>query len=323
MKVIKVTPQGFCVGVVTALNIAVDAAFDPTVPKPIHILGNIVHNEHISKALAEIGLVTVDEKGKTRLELLDKVHSGTVILTAHGSSEAVAIQARDKGLYVIDATCKYVTKSYDYIREKLAQGYDCVYIGKHGHPEPEGAISIDPTRVHLIETEADLDQLKLTNEKVAITNQTTMSYWDIETLAKKIQARYPNSEFENEICKATQVRQEGILREALKADLTLVVGDPLSNNTGKLAEISTHMAGTKAYRIGSVSDIKLDWLAGIHTVAVTSGASTPAILTEEVISFLEKYDPQDPSTHERVSKFNYLDILPRIKKYLQKDEKDG
>ncbi|HEY8436655.1 MAG TPA: 4-hydroxy-3-methylbut-2-enyl diphosphate reductase [Haloplasmataceae bacterium] len=313
MKVIKVAPRGFCVGVVEAINIAIEAAFDETVPKPIQILGNIVHNQHISKAFEEIGLITIDHKGKTRLELLDEVNEGTVILTAHGVSDAVRLKAREKGLYVIDATCVYVTKSYDYIKKKLQEGYEVLYIGKRHHPEPEGALGIDPQRVHLIESIEDVKALNLTGKKIAITNQTTMSYWDIEELAKAIQAIYPDAEFENEICDATQKRQAAVLREALKADLTIVVGDPLSNNTARLAQVSDERAGTKAYRIGSVEDIQLEWLEGVNTVAVTSGASTPTALTNEVIEFLENYDPNDPKTHIRQSKVTTLDILPRIK----------
>jgi 4-hydroxy-3-methylbut-2-en-1-yl diphosphate reductase len=313
MKVIKVTPRGFCFGVVSALNIAVDAAFDDTVPKPIYILGNIVHNHHISESLSEIGLTTIDAKGKTRLDLLDQIIDGTVILTAHGVSDAVRIKARDKGLYVIDATCKYVTKTNDYIKEKLENGYEIIYIGKKNHPEPEGAVGIDPKHIHLVETMEDVEMLSITSDKIAITNQTTMSYWDIENLAKAIQSIHPHAEFENEICNATQVRQEGILKKAIDADLTLVVGDPFSNNTNKLADISENMAHTQAKRIATVEEIELEWLKGVESVAVTSGASTPTAITEEVIAFLEQFNYADEATHKRQSQFTYLDILPRIK----------
>ena len=296
MKVIKVTPRGYCIGVVEAINIAIDAAFDPTIPKPIQILGNIVHNHHISEAFEKIGLITIEHKGKSRLELLDDVHEGGY-LTAHGVSDAVRIKAREKGLYVIDATCQYVTKSYDYIRKKLGEGYEVIYIGKKKHPEPEGAVGIDPNRVHLVETLEDVQALELSGKKIAITNQTTMSYWDIEELARTIQQIYPGSEFENEICDATQTRQAAILKEAIKADLTIVVGDPLSNNTARLAQVSKERAQTNAIRIENVEDIELEWLDGVETVAVTSGASTPTAITNEVIKFLEQYDPEDPKTH--------------------------
>lgn len=315
MKVIKITPRGYCIGVVHAINIAIEAAYDPTVPKPIHILGNIVHNKNISDAFKSIGLITIDKKGTSRYDLLDELTEGTVILTAHGVSDAVREKARDKGLYVIDTTCKYVTKTNDYIKDKLEQGYDVIYIGKKSHPEPEGAVGIDPEHIHLVETFEDVEALTINNPKIAITNQTTMSYWDIEDLAKKIQEIYPQAVFENEICQATHERQAGVLKEAIQADLTIVVGDPLSNNTNKLAYISNEMVGTHAVRVENVEQIELEWLKGVKTVAVTSGASTPTGITTEVIKFLEQYDENDPSTHERRSKLTYLDILPQIKKH--------
>jgi len=193
---------------------------------------------------------------------------------------------------------------------------DIIYIGKKNHPEPEGAVGINPSRIHLVETERDINALTLTNTSIAITNQTTMSYWDIEALAQKIQVMYPTAEFENEICSATQVRQVGLLKQAVLADLTLVVGDPLSNNTHKLAVISEDLANTQAKRIGTVEDIDIDWLKSVNTVAVTSGASTPTAITKEVITFLEQFDFDDPTTHKRQSKLTYMDILPKLKSYM-------
>jgi len=314
MKVIKITPRGFCFGVVSALKIAVDAANDKSLPRPIYILGNIVHNHFISEALNEIGLITIDDKTKTRLELLDLIDCGTVIFTAHGVSDTVIKKAHDKGLYLINATCKYVNKTNDYIKEKIKNKYDVIYIGKKNHPEPEGAIGIDPEKVHLVENITDIYSLNLTNKKIAITNQTTMSYWDIELLAKKIKEIYPTAEFLNEICNATQVRQEGVLKKAIHADLTIVVGDPLSNNTNKLAHISESMAKTKSYLIESIEDINPEWLKDCQSVAVTSGASTPTAITNEVILFLEQFNYKDKKTHYQKSILNHLSILPNISK---------
>lgn len=312
MKVIKITPRGFCFGVVSALKIAVDAAYDPTLPRPIYILGNIVHNHFISEALTEIGLITIEDKSKTRLELLDLIDTGTVILTAHGVSEAVIEKAHQKELYLINATCKFVNKTNDYIKEKINQGFDVIYIGKKNHPEPEGAVGINPEKVHLIENSDDIKQLIINNSKIAITNQTTMSCWDVEKLAKEIKNIFPMSEFLNEICNATQIRQEGIINKAKTADVTIVVGDPLSNNTNKLAHISEKIAKTKSYLIENVEDINPEWLKGCKTVAVTSGASTPTAITNEVITFLEKFNEFDESTFHMKSNLNYLNILQMI-----------
>ncbi len=309
MKVIKITPRGFCFGVVSALKIAVDAARDQKIPRPIYILGNIVHNHFISEALNEIGLITIDDKTKTRYELLDLIDKGTVIFTAHGVSDNVIQKAHDKGLYLINATCKFVNKTNDYIKDKINNGYDVIYIGKKNHPEPEGAIDINPKKVHLVENMEDIQKLVIDNKNIAITNQTTMSYWDIESLAKKIQEIYPSAEFLNEICNATQVRQDAVLNNAFQTDITIVVGDPLSNNSNKLKAISLSMAQTKSYLIETVEDIDPTWFKECKSVAVTSGASTPTAITNEVIEFLEKFDCKDPSTHYQKSNLSYLEIL--------------
>lgn len=314
MKVIKITPRGFCFGVVSALKIAVDAANDKTLPRPIYILGNIVHNHFLSEALNEIGLITIDDKSKTRLELLDLIDCGTVIFTAHGVSDTVIKKAQDKGLYLINATCKFVHKTNDHIKEKIKAGFDVIYIGKKNHPEPEGAVGINPEKVHLVENIEDIKNLQINNNNISITNQTTMSYWDIEHLANKIQEIYPSAEFSNEICNATQVRQAGVLKNAIHADVTIVVGDPLSNNTNKLAHISESIAKTKSYLIESVEDINPHWLRDCQTVAVTSGASTPTAITNEVIRFLEKFNNDDESTHYQKSHLNHQSILPNINK---------
>ncbi|MDF2698536.1 MAG: 4-hydroxy-3-methylbut-2-enyl diphosphate reductase [Haloplasmataceae bacterium] len=314
MNVIKITPRGFCSGVVNALKIAVDAAQDQTLPKPIYVLGNIVHNHFISEALNDLGLITIDDKKKTRIELLDLIESGTVILTAHGVSKQVIEKAKAKNLYLINATCKYVDKTNDYIAKKIEQGFDVIYIGKKNHPEPESAVGVDPNRVHLVENMDDIRHLYLKNPKIAITNQTTMSYWDIEAIAKEILTIYPQSEFMNEICNATQIRQEGVLKKAINADLTIVVGDPFSNNSNKLVQISESMANTKSHLIENVEGIKMEWLKDCETVAVTSGASTPTAITSEVIDFLEKFDYNDQATHMTISKLTNKDILGSLVK---------
>ncbi len=309
MKVIKIMPRGFCFGVVSALKIAVNAAYDESLPRPIYILGNIVHNHFISEALNHIGLITVDDKQKTRHELLDLIDSGTVIFTAHGVSDDVIKKAHDKGLYLINATCKFVNKTNDYIKQKISKGYDVIYIGKKHHPEPEGALGINPKKIHLVENINDIKNLNINNQKITITNQTTMSYWDVENLANKIKELYPTAEFLNEICNATQVRQEAVLKKAIQADVTIVVGDPLSNNTNKLASISESKANTHSHLIESVEDIDPEWFKDAQTVAVTSGASTPTAITNEVIKFLEDFDYHDPSTYYRKSNLSYKEIL--------------
>ncbi|MGM9987881.1 MAG: 4-hydroxy-3-methylbut-2-enyl diphosphate reductase [Bacillaceae bacterium] len=312
MKVIKISPRGYCYGVVDAMVIARNAALDPTLPRPIYILGMIVHNKHVTDAFEKDGIITLD--GKSRMEILDQIDSGTVIFTAHGTSPEVKKRAVEKGLTTIDATCPDVTNTHSLIKEKEAQGYHVIYIGKKGHPEPEGAVGIAPHIVHLIENQQDLEQLTLPTDKIIVTNQTTMSQWDVQELMKKVQEKFPTAEVHSEICLATQQRQEAVAEQAQEADLTIVVGDPKSNNSNRLAQVSKEIAGTNAYRISDISEIQLEWLKGINTVAVTSGASTPTPITREVIAFLEQYDENDESTWERKPQVPLSKILPKVKK---------
>lgn len=311
MIVQKISPRGYCYGVVDAMVIARNAALDTSLPRPIYILGMIVHNKHVTDAFEQDGIITLD--GENRLDILSKVDSGTVIFTAHGVSPEVKELARKKGLVSIDATCPDVTVTHDLIKEKTAEGYEIIYIGKKGHPEPEGAIGVAPTKVHLVQTLEDIESLQLHTDKLLVTNQTTMSQWDVVHLMKKLEEKYPHIEVHKEICLATQVRQEAVAEQAGEAELLIVVGDPMSNNSNRLTQVSEEIAGTPSYRIGDISELKLEWLEHINHVAVTAGASTPTPIVKEVIQFLEQYDPNDPSTHDTTKKVVSEKILPKIK----------
>jgi len=308
MEVIKISPRGYCYGVVDAMVLALQTARNLELPRPIHILGMIVHNRHVTEAFEREGIITLD--GENRLEILDKIDRGTVIFTAHGVSPEVRRKAREKGLTVVDATCPDVTKTHDLIREKTAEGYEIIYIGKKGHPEPEGAIGIAPDRVHLIETEADIEKLTVRSDKIVITNQTTMSQWDVRGLVARLLERFPSAEVHNEICLATQLRQEAVAEQAKGADLCIVVGDPRSNNSNRLAQVAEEIAGVKAYRVADVTEIRREWLEGVKRVAVTSGASTPTPITKEVIAYLEQYDSEKPETWEIRRTVNPEKLLP-------------
>lgn len=312
MKVIKISPRGYCYGVVDAMVIARNAALDKNLPRPIYILGMIVHNKHVTDAFAEEGIITLD--GNNRREILEKVNGGTVIFTAHGISPEVRELAAKKGLVTIDATCPDVTRTHTLIEEKIKEGFQVIYIGKKGHPEPEGAIGVAPGFVHLVETETDVDELDLTDDKLIVTNQTTMSQWDVADIMKKVQDKFPSVEVHREICMATQVRQEAVAQQAKEADVLIVVGDPKSNNSNRLAQVSQEIASTNAYRIADVSELDLEWLKGAESVAVTAGASTPTPITKEVISFLEQYNPDDPQTWGREKKVPLHKILPKVKR---------
>jgi 4-hydroxy-3-methylbut-2-enyl diphosphate reductase len=290
MEVIKVTPRGYCYGVVDAMEIARKAARDSATPRPIYIIGLIVHNRFAVEELTQMGITTLD--GPDRASILELATEGTVIFTAHGVSPLVKQRARTRGLHVIDATCPDVTRTHDLVRAWVAEGYKILYIGKKGHPEPEGVIGEAPDAVHLVETETDLATLPAsfaTAERLAVTTQTTLSQWDTQRLVNAIRARFPHVRVQNEICRATQDRQEAVARMARGADLTIVVGDPRSNNTNRLVQVAEEVAGTPAVRIERLEDLEPEMLAGKRRVAVTSGASTPSPITRQVIQFVERF----------------------------------
>ncbi|HTK09372.1 MAG TPA: 4-hydroxy-3-methylbut-2-enyl diphosphate reductase [Ktedonobacteraceae bacterium] len=293
MEVIKISPRGYCYGVVDALTIVRKAAKDSSLPRPVHIIGQIIHNRHAIEELTSMGVVTLD--GPDRASILEQVKEGTVIFTAHGVSPLVKQQAQERGLTCIDATCPDVTVTHDLVRDLVAKEYYILYVGKKGHPEPEGVMGEIPGHVSLIEVEADVDALQLTPEqerKVAISTQTTLSQWDTRRVIEYIKLRYPHAEVHVDICRATQTRQEAIAEQAKGADLTIVVGDPRSNNTNRLVQVSEELACVPAKRIEDLSQLQLEWLRGKKRIAVTAGASTPSQLTREVIRFLEQYEPE-------------------------------
>lgn len=299
--------------------IARNAALDKNLPRPIYILGMLVHNENVTEAFKEEGIITLD--GKNRKEILEKVDQGTVIFTAHGVSPEIRQLAKEKGLVTIDATCPDVTKTHVIIEEKTKQGYEVIYIGKKCHPEPEGAIGVAPGLVHLVSNTDDIDQLDIKNDKIIITNQTTMSSWDVKDLMEYCLKKFPQAEIHNEICQATQVRQEAVAKQAGDADVLIVVGDPKSNNSNRLAQVSEEIAGTKSYRVADVTEIEIDWIRNAKRVAVTSGASTPTPITKEVIQFLEQFDPEDETTWIRERKVPLSKIFAKSKscKIVMKD----
>ncbi|BCJ86715.1 4-hydroxy-3-methylbut-2-enyl diphosphate reductase [Effusibacillus dendaii] len=308
MEILKITPRGYCYGVVDAMVLAQQAVKDLNLPRPIYILGMIVHNRHVVEAFEKQGIITLD--GKNRLDLLEGIETGTVVFTAHGVSPEVRRRAVEKGLTIVDATCPDVTKTHDLIREKTANGYEVLYIGKQGHPEPEGAIGVAPDHVHLVERIEDLSAIPIKGRKILVTNQTTMSQWDVKELMNKILEIYPQAEIHNEICLATQIRQEAVAEQATNTDLVIVVGDPRSNNSNRLAQVAQELAGVPAYRVADVTEIDPQWLIGKKVVGVTSGASTPTPITKEVTDWLEQFDPDNPATWQKKRTVNLDKLLP-------------
>jgi len=287
VDVLKITPRGYCHGVVDAIRIAKHVGAQTQ--GPVHMLGLLVHNTHVTDEMQEHGVKLVD--AEDRMAGLDKIKEGTVIFTAHGVSPAVKEKARAMGLNAVDATCSDVIRTHDLIDRLVGEGYEVVYIGLRGHPEPEGAIGHGPGKVHLVQEAKDIESLAILSEKVAITCQTTLSVWDTDDLIDKVRLRYPQAEVHNEICRATQERQEAAVEAAKDVDLVIVVGSTRSSNSKRLVEVVEKKGGKPAHLIDTLEDIDPEWFRGVNRVGVTSGASTPSQLTRKVIEFLQQLEP--------------------------------
>ena len=288
MKVIKISPRGYCKGVVRALQIA-QATRQQYPQHDIYILGMLVHNSYVSKALQSLNIQSVEAKGKTRLELLDAIPEGSVVIfSAHGVSQQVRDKATNKGFICVDASCDDVVKTQQLITQKIQDDYEIFYIGKKGHPEAEAVLAISP-RIHLLEKTTDLDTLEC-YPKLFVSNQTTMSLFDVENLFKAISIQYPHAIFAQEICQATTMRQKAIAEiDANEVELLYIVGDKASNNANRLAQSAKEKGVKQVYLIDSVEDIESYQLENVKCCAVSSGASTPTYLTNQVIEYLENY----------------------------------
>jgi 4-hydroxy-3-methylbut-2-en-1-yl diphosphate reductase len=284
VDVLKITPRGYCHGVVEAIRAAKQTAKAHPGEK-IHMLGYLVHNTHVTDELQRSGIGLVDRDN--RLRGLEAIDGGTVIFTAHGVSPAVKERAAARGLTTVDATCSDVVVTHDLVRDLAERGYDIIYIGRRGHPEPEGVVGEAPDRVHLVQDPQDIDALQITNPKIAVTCQTTLSIWDTAAMITRVREKYPQTEAYNEICRATQDRQEAAVEAAKQCDLVIVVGSERSSNSKRLVQVVQELAHKPAYLVDTAKDIRSEWLEGKSRVGVTSGASTPTQLTREVIEYLE------------------------------------
>lgn len=295
MEVIDIQPRGYCYGVINALNIVKETKKQYPNEK-IYILGMIVHNKYIVEALKQLQVVSLDDDNLSKEELINNIDEGVLIFTAHGSAESLKKQALDKGLIVVDATCPDVVKTHDLIKEYLSNGYDIIYLGKSNHPEAEGTIAIDKERIHLINNIDELKELDLNNDKILMTNQTTISIVEAKDIFEYAKIKYPNIIINEEICNATRIRQEAILNLADDIDLVIIIGDVKSNNTTKLYKIAQNK-GFKAIMIESIDDLDINDLVDVKKVAITAGASTPTYIINQVSNYLKDYEnnPNKPT----------------------------
>src|ERR1700682_6650519 len=227
MEVLKITPRGYCHAFVDAFRIAKRVREETK--GPVHMLGMLVHNTHATDDLQLQGIALVDQPD--RLAGLSLIKEGTVIFTAHVVSPQVKQRAIELGLKPVDATCSDVVRTHELVADLARQGYEVVYIGRKGHPEPEGVMGEAPGKVHLVQDPEDIDALNLQGDRIAVTCQTTLSVWDTEDLIDRVRARYPQAEVHNEICRATQERQGGCVEGSQDVDLVIVVGSTRSSNS--------------------------------------------------------------------------------------------
>jgi len=284
VEVVKIRPRGYCHGVVEAVR-ALRQAAEEHEGEPVAMLGYLVHNEHVTREFADRGVRLID--APSRLEALEEVTEGTVVLTAHGVSPEVKDRAMARGLNVVDATCSDVVRTHDLVQRLTAEDYTVIYIGKVGHPEPEGVLGEAPGMIHLVQSLEDVDTLDLDTPKLAVTTQTTLSVWDTQAIIDRLRQRFPHIEVHNEICSATQDRQQAAVEAAKECDVVIVVGSSRSSNSQRLVQVVHELAKRPAYLVDTVADLRPEWFIGCQRVGVTAGASTPTVLTREVIAELE------------------------------------
>lgn len=286
MKIQKVIPSGYCKGVVSAIQIAKNTRLNHPDEK-IYVLGMIVHNTYVTKALEALNIITLDDHIKSKEEWIEEIEEGIIIFTAHGISDQIKQKVADKGLHYVDASCGDVIKTQNIIKEYIRNGYEILYIGKKNHPEAMAVLSISE-HIHLVSQKEDLEHIHLEGQ-IFVTNQTTMSLFEVEDTFKRIQEKWPQAIIHQEICHATSSRQKAIMN--LKdCDLLIVVGDPKSNNSNKLKEIGQKSGIQDVLMIETALEIKKEDLIGKENVYVTAGASTPTYLTNQVLELLNHFN---------------------------------
>jgi len=286
MQILLANPRGFCAGVDRAIDI-VERAIE-LFGKPIYVRHEVVHNRYVVDRLRSMGAVFVDE--------LDEVPAGaTVIFSAHGVSLAVRDNAKQRGLKVFDATCPLVTKVHMEVSRFGQEGREVILIGHEGHPEVEGTMGqFDVSqggRIYLVETEDDIASLQIRDpSRLAFVTQTTLSVDDTQRVVAALKIKYPElaSPRKEDICYATQNRQDAVKRLAARCDIILVVGSPSSSNSNRLREIAEKV-GIPGYLVDGPEDLRREWFDGKNSVGVTAGASAPEILVKRVVDQLREW----------------------------------
>jgi len=279
-EILLANPRGFCAGVDRAIAIVERAL--ATHGAPIYVRHEIVHNKFVVEDLRGKGAVFVEE-------LAEVPEGGTVIFSAHGVSLAVRREAEARGLRVFDATCPLVTKVHVEVAKMRDQGREVVMIGHEGHPEAEGTLGQSADGMYLVETEEDVARLAVRDpDRLAYVTQTTLSMDDAARIVAALRERFPAivGPKKDDICYATQNRQDAVKFLAPQCDVVIVVGSPNSSNSNRLREVATNL-GREAYLVDRADEVRPEWIAGARTIGVTAGASAPEVLVRDVVNRLQ------------------------------------
>lgn len=307
MQILLANPRGFCAGVDRAIAI-VNEALSRFAP-PIYVRHEVVHNKFVVNDLANRGAVFVEE--------LDEVPDGAIVIfSAHGVSQMVEDEAKRRDLTVFDATCPLVTKVHLEVAKFAKDGIDAILIGHAGHPEVEGTMGRFDTRhggrIYLVENEQDVQKLTVRDSNnLAFVTQTTLSMDDTAVVIDALRQRFPNIQGprKDDICYATQNRQDAVKDLAKRCDVVLVVGSPNSSNSNRLRELAERM-GKKAFLIDNAKEMQLSWFSAVNTVGVTAGASAPEVLIQEVIHQLQAWGGNLPNELDGIQE-NITFSLPK------------
>jgi 4-hydroxy-3-methylbut-2-enyl diphosphate reductase len=279
-EVVLAEPRGFCAGVDRAIEI-VERALQKF-GAPIYVRHEIVHNTYVVADLRAKGAIFIEE--------LDEVPPGaTLVFSAHGVSKAVRAEAAQRGFQVFDATCPLVTKVHVEVAKLAREGYEFVMIGHKGHPEVEGTMGQLSDGIYLVEDEADVEAVHPRGDKLAVVTQTTLSVDDAAAILAAVKRRFPDvrQPKQQDICYATQNRQDAVKVLAPAVDVVIVVGSPTSSNSNRLRELAERL-GTEAHMVDEAADLQPAWLQGRSRVGLTAGASAPDVLVQQVIARLRE-----------------------------------
>ena len=281
-EVILAEPRGFCAGVDRAIEIVERALLK--FGAPIYVRHEIVHNTFVVNDLKAKGAIFIED-------LAEVPPGSTLVFSAHGVSKAVQEEARARGFHVFDATCPLVTKVHVEVAKLAREGYEFIMIGHKGHPEVEGTMGQLQGGIHLVEDVADVALVQpLQTERLAVVTQTTLSVDDASEISAAVRRRFPlvREPKQQDICYATQNRQDAVKLLSSKVDVVIVVGSPTSSNSNRLAELARKL-GVDSYMVDDADDLKPQWLEGKSRVGLTAGASAPEVLVKEVIDRIRSY----------------------------------